>query len=219
MASMIATMNDDKTTNKKRSMLIDGIIFRRFLEFSTKENNFYNTQNSSSEQNTMDWDDLCWNPHESSLQQGEAEGLEAGRFAGYRDGQALGWTKGLEFGMELGFIKGFLNHLQEDCTQRSNRVLHSIERLKKALEDESLHPDQIFRDQQHAAQELKNSYDDSEDDSKLNVVAKMQRIRARFKVICVQIGIPRFSLKEIMDDAAEASSSTSPEENKGDSEW
>lgn len=169
----------------------------------------------------MDWDDLCWNPHESSLRKGEEEGLEAGRQAGYRDGQALGRTKGLEFGMELGFIRGILLYLQEDSMQLSDRIQHSIEQLQKALEDESLHPEQIFREQQqNSVIEFQNNTNDSESDSnKLDVLAKMQRVRARFKVLTVQLGIPKLTLKDVMDEAAEAASSESPEEPRVDNEW
>ena len=50
--------------------------------------------------------------------------------------------------------------------------------------------------------------DDSEqvpaedDDPSLDVAGKMQRIRARFKLVTVQLGIPHFSLKQVMDEAA-----------------
>eukprot|EP00980_Cylindrotheca_fusiformis_P019930 scaffold7017_cov134-Cylindrotheca_fusiformis.AAC.25 len=156
----------------------------------------------------MDWDDVCWNPHESSFRQGQEEGLEAGSIAGYRDGQALGRTKGLEFGMELGFINGFLNVVeQQESIDKSDRIQRSVEKLRKVLEDECLQPNEIFEHHHHQhhqqqQQQQQNNQDDSEDPSKLDVLAKMQRVRARFKVLTVQLGIPKFSLKGVMDDAA-----------------
>jgi hypothetical protein len=167
----------------------------------------------------MEWDDVCWNPHDSSYRQGQAEGFKAGNLAGYRDGQALGRTKGLEYGMELGFIRGFLNSLnhEESSKHKTDRIQRSIEKLRKALEDESLQPDEIFRKEQPGRNQEQDLQDDSEDASKLDVLAKLQRIRARFKVLTVQLGIPKFSLKEIMDEAAE--SSTIVQEPMVDREW
>lgn len=167
----------------------------------------------------MDWDDVCWNPHESSFRQGQEEGFEAGNLAGYRDGQALGRTKGLEFGMELGFIRGFIDALEhEEDIRKTDRTQRSLEQLRKVLEDESLRPDEIFRQQQlDAASKQQDPHDDSETVSKLDVIARMQRIRARFKVLTVQLGIPKFTLKEVMDEAA--TSSTAVAEPKVDSEW
>jgi hypothetical protein len=167
----------------------------------------------------MGWDDVCWNPHDSSFRQGQAEGFEAGNLAGYRDGQALGRTKGLEFGMELGFIRGFLNSLEheESSIHTTDRIQRSLEKLRKVLEDESLQPDEIFRQQQLGRNQEQDLQDDSEDASKLDVLAKMLRVRARFKVLTVQLGIPKFSLKQIMDEAA--NSSTIVQEPMVDREW
>ena len=179
----------------------------------------------------MDWDDVCWNPHESSLRQGIQEGHEAGSLAGFRDGQALGRTKGVEFGMELGFIRGFLTELeQSNLPGKTHRVKNSMALLDKALKDESLHPALIFQRQQHQQdQQSQQLYltiededageekDDSErNSSKFDVTAKMQRVRARFKVLTVQLGFSNFSLKEMMDQAAMAASM---DEFGNDREW
>lgn len=186
----------------------------------------------------MDWDDLCWNPHESSLQQGIEEGHEAGRLAGYRDGQALGRTKGVEFGIELGFIRGFLTELERSITtlEKTDRIKNSMELLNRALKDESLNPVHIFHHQQQQSllQDPNNNNNDQEDihddseirPSKLDVMAKMQRVRARFKVLTVQLGLAHVQLKDIMDQAAAANSngtnfspSSSLEVSRVDNEW
>lgn len=166
-------------------------------------------------QELSSWDALCFDPHQSSLEEGKAKGREAGELAGFRDGQALGRTKGIEFGMELGFIWGFLSVLPKPTNERVER---SMKELKRALDD---FPglDAMF-EQSLQLQNLKTSSgnkDDSEDPTKLDVLGMMQRIRARYKLLTVQLGIPNYSLKQVMDEASSQHKTT-----KGhpiDSEW
>lgn len=183
----------------------------------------------------MDWDEFCWNPHQESVQQGEISGSEAGRLAGFKDGKALGQVKGFEMGMEIGFIRGFLEALepQDDNSpaiiEKSGRIQRSIEQLHKVLNEESLQPDAIFQENntQLSAKETLSShvYDDdqelpqADEDSKVDVESKLQRIRARFRVLVVQLKLPKSSLKDYMDEAAKSSTISTDQEPAFEGEW
>jgi hypothetical protein len=184
---------------------------------TTTETNKMNDRCNPQQSSLDDWDDLCLDPHHSSFEAGQMEGRAAGELAGFRDGQALGQTKGLEFGMEIGFIRGVLQALEEEEESISNknsisdRVRKSMQGLRQALADFPT-PDQML--EQQAALQMKphahhdNNSNDHDDDSedpssntKLDILAKLQRIRARFKLLMVQLGMPQFSLKQVMLEA------------------
>ncbi|CAJ1936889.1 unnamed protein product [Cylindrotheca closterium] len=187
----------------------------------------------------MEWDDLCWNPHQESVQRGEISGSEAGRLAGFRDGKALGQVKGFELGMEIGFIRGFLEALEQDnfaTVVKNERIQRSIDQLHKVLEEELVGPDAIFQENhnQLSAKEAKEALpphqsddadspppppSDDEDKSKVDVESKLQRIRARFKVLIVQLKLPKSSLKDYMDEAAKSSSISNDQEPAFEGEW
>jgi hypothetical protein len=186
---------------------------------TTTETNKMNDRCNPQQSSLDDWDDLCLDPHHSSFEAGQMEGRAAGELAGFRDGQALGQTKGLEFGMEIGFIRGVLQALEEEeeeeeesiRNKNSDRVRKSMQGLRQALADFPT-PDQML-EQQAALQMTPHAHndnnsndhlDDSEDPSsntKLDILAKLQRIRARFKLLMVQLGMPQFSLKQVMLEA------------------
>jgi hypothetical protein len=173
---------------------------------------------SDNNNNDDDWDALAFDPHQASYEQGKTEGRTAGGMAGFRDGQALGHTKGLDFGMEIGFIRGFLLELNNEeeepssDSMKKNRIERSKRELEKALEDFPP-PNLMFEQVAEGMTRLgvvnvtqqQNSEDDTEDPSKLDILAKLQRIRARFKLLTVQLGIPQASLKQVLDSAATSS--------------
>lgn len=183
----------------------------------------------------MDWDDLCWNLHEDSIQQGESSGKEAGSLAGFRDGLGLGQVKGFELGMEIGFIRGFLEALEEEeSVAKNDRIQRSIDQLQKALEQESLQPSIIFqetaqmmtRNEQTSSSSSPPSWNENDGDSpsresKADAESKLQRIRARFKVLIVQLKIPKSTLKDVMDVAAKSAIATKKEPSAPsfDGEW
>ncbi|KAL3927756.1 MAG: hypothetical protein SGBAC_012951 [Bacillariaceae sp.] len=177
----------------------------------------------------MDWDDLCWNPHQESAQQGEISGSQAGRLAGFKDGKAMGQVKGFELGMEIGFIRGFLEALEQDSTlEKNERIQRSIDQLHKVLKEESLQPDAIFQENNKLSAKaeagpLSQSQDSEQepvtDSSKVDVESKLQRIRARFKVLIVQLKLPQSSLKDCMDEAAKSSVSIADQEPAFEGEW
>lgn len=171
-----------------------------------------------------DWEDLCLDPYQADRDEGERLGKEAGLEAGFQDGYDLGAITATDYGMELGFIKGVC----KACVRKKgleDRIIKSVQELERALDDFP-GPSQVFRDRQAVEDEgvLHEHEDDgephahvhahSEDDehndseqpvnrnSSADVVHKMQRIKARFKLLTVQLGIPHFSLKQVMDEAA-----------------
>jgi hypothetical protein len=167
---------------------------------------------------TDDWDELCFNPHDGAMAQGETEGQAAGSLAGFNEGRGLGRTKGVEFGMELGFVRGVIKEIS-NLEDRGEKIQHSLEQLTRALDDFPS-PDQMF-EQVHQSMEEIHDHDDSEEpvntDERLNIQHKMQRIRARFKLLMVQLGQPHFSLKQVMDEANAAG--TNEAQVTGDNEW
>jgi hypothetical protein len=75
------------------------------------------------------------------------------------------------------------------------RVQQSIQLLLKAL-DEFPTPEQVFDKNVH-------HNNDSKSDRNHDVAAQMERLRARFKLLMVQLGMPHFTLQNIfMNDAS-----------------
>jgi hypothetical protein len=174
---------------------------------------------SMASSNSQDaWDEICVNPHQSQIDVGRQEGRAAGLEAGFNEGYSLGRTKGIEFGMELGFILGFLDSVQnriqadsqENDTTRNERLQTRVDGLRKAIEGFPT-TDTIF-----AATQTDNDAKDEDEVSKndsegmpvsdgMNIVGSMQRIRAKFKVLCVQLKLPaHLSLKQVMTEVVAA---------------
>jgi hypothetical protein len=167
---------------------------------------------STSDKDDLDWDDVGFDPHRNSLEEGRVMGQSAGELAGFRDGQRLGHTKGIEFGMELGFIQGFVNALDDNNTTdlqggktTNERVNRSLTELQKALDDfpscEAMfeHSEEIMTLSVTTTSNNNNDGADSEGAvTKFDVLAKMQRVRARFKLLTVQLGMGTVSLKQVL---------------------
>jgi hypothetical protein len=174
---------------------------------------------TSNPQSGVDWEDACLDPHHGSLEEGKAQGREAGALAGFREGQVLGENKGLEFGLEVGFYQGIVTALIESSTENefSERVQKSIQKLQESI-DAFPPPDEVFsntRKSESSVMAMKASTssstkdlgeegdpeeNDSEDPSKFDILNKLQRIRARFKLLTVQLGKPQFSLRNALED-------------------
>ncbi len=109
---------------------------------------------------------------------------------------------------------------------KKERIKRSKRELEGALEDFPP-PDQMFEQVAEGRTRLAvddthqhDDEDDSEDPSKLDILAKLQRIRARFKLLTVQLGIPQASLKQVLDSAATSSDETNViTVPVGDNEW
>jgi hypothetical protein len=173
------------------------------------------------------WDDLCINPHQAALDEGRELGRRDGRSAGLHEGYNLGQVTAVDHGMELGFVQGVLEVIEDNLdsmdlwssssNEKKERILNTIRLLGNAL-DEFPGPDEIFRDDVVTGnpaiimQDRTNVDDteklpqegdnDDETSSSADVAGKMQRIRARFKLLTVQLGHPNLSLKSVMDEVA-----------------
>jgi hypothetical protein len=178
------------------------------------------------------WEDICVNPHQAELEEGQRQGQADGRRAGYQEGYRLGSITALDYGVELGFVQGVLQELVRHIPDRSNSIGHdghllfaaekrdkivkSISILQTCL-DEFPSSDAIFQSSQNGAAQAHtqhitasdNQADQESNDTStsstmasLDVAAKMQSIRARFKLLLVQLGLSHLSLPQIMNAAA-----------------
>ena len=129
---------------------------------------------------------------------------------------------------------------------KSERIAHDLHALQRALDDFSSSIDDILRETNvktasaaaaaaanadaATAMRTTHSYDDGaekinvEDDSErpinsLDVREKLLRIRACFKLLTVHLGIPHFSLEQIMNEAKPTSNSSVDESEKPTTEW
>jgi hypothetical protein len=156
------------------------------------------------------WDRLCIDPFQSELEEGRAQGKEDGERAGFRQGYRLGNVTAIEYGMEIGFALGVVKAIEELHRDTDDeRIRHSVQVLRAALDDFP-DPEEIFQNQNADAKQ--NSTDISEeevdgiDKGAVDIASQMQRIRARLRLLTVQLGAPMLSLKSVMDHAARDSS-------------
>lgn len=169
----------------------------------------------SSDKDDSAWDALICNPHDEAVTEGQAQGRSAGRQAGYEQGWNLGQTTALEYGMELGFVRGVLQALQEQqqqeeeeeegqCPIFNNSKAHkTMQELSRALDSfPAAHA--IFQStQQQQGHDDNDFHDDSERPQKQqqeeNVRQLLQRIRARFRLLMVQLKMSHLSsLQQVM---------------------
>jgi hypothetical protein len=178
---------------------------------------------------------------EEGERQGRDAGMEAGFRDGHGMGINTGTEYGMELGFFKGVCSAVEAATAESLNQNvsEERVRKTVTDLRLALDDFP-GPDQVFQvrqrpprhqhDGEEHAHEHEPEQDDGDDDdnddgdengedddaiateSKKTVLHKMQRIRARFKLLTVQLGIPHFSLTRVMDEAAATSATeTAPD--------
>jgi hypothetical protein len=195
------------------------------------ENGTEREQQQAAAENHQAWEDLCLDPHAAALEEGRQLGRRDALQSGFNDGYQLGRTTAIEYGMELGYIRGVVSVIQEEglAETTDERTRRSLVALVKAI-DEFPGPDEIFRKvskpvETTEEEELQRDDDDSEqpaDRSNLDVAAKMQRIRARFKLLTTRLDIRDVSLKHIMDEAAASYGSTrtpAQKQQEGTEDW
>ena len=170
---------------------------------------------------------------EEGEQQGRDAGLKAGFRDGHRMGINTGTEYGMELGFFKGVCSAVEAATAADLNQNvsEDRVRKTVADLRLALDDFP-GPDQVFQVRQrpprhqHDGEEHTHEHESEQDDddgddgdneddnadieiaaaeSKKNVLRKMQRIRARFKLLTVQLGMPNYSLTRVMDEAAATS--------------
>jgi len=112
----------------------------------------------------------------------------------------------LEFGLEVGFYQGIVEALRQN--DWNDRVRKSIDKVQEAIDDFPT-VNQVFARAENDAMSritmnvtnsvLDEGDNDSEDITKLDILNKLQRIRARFKLLTVQLGKPHFSLQSTLE--------------------
>jgi hypothetical protein len=177
---------------------------------------------------------------EEGERQGRDAGLEAGFRDGQKMGINTGTEYGMELGFFKGVCSAVEAANADNLNQNvsEERVRKTVADLRLALDDFP-GPDQVFQVRQrpprhqhdgeehtheHESEQDDDDDDDDDDDggngdsenaaaeSKKNVLHKMQRIRARFKLLTVQLGMPNYSLTRVMDEAAATSATvTAPD--------
>jgi hypothetical protein len=175
------------------------------------------------------WEDFDANPFDGSYSQGQENGRIDGQEAGYRDGYAIGRTTALNYGLEIGYIHGLLNELQHYFStqahsddkitihqSRRDRIGRSIDNLRLAL-DEFPTASEMMVSSKGKVDRNTSIHDGFKDkpndleataDDDMDVDAKMQCIRARFKLLRVQIDPhSKLQLSVILSDALLGSSS------------
>lgn len=157
------------------------------------------------------WDSLCTNPHLKVQQDGRERGRQDGSIGGYNEGYNIGRTTALSNGMEVGFIQGVLLYLMTEGSlsaileenEKVERARKSIQLLQIAL-DEFPAPDTLIIDRSTENQTIGETNGDNNDNvdninTANDISKKLQRIRARFKLLMVQIGLSHVSLQKLMD--------------------
>jgi hypothetical protein len=192
-------------------------------------------------------DDALLNPFEAFLEEGRRQGRQEGLEAGYKEGHELGQVTGLEYGMELGFVRGTVEAVRHELARnrrsssdaaaapwlppsKTERVTKILAELSSLL-DEFPGPSEMFHDESSGATEEFRSveHDDADDDEEAhtqrsherNAKILLQQIRSKFKLLTVVLGIPHFSLAQVMDEAAESAASTVNDESNApiQTEW
>jgi hypothetical protein len=188
-----------------------------------------------------EWDDdALLNPFDEFLEEGRRQGRQEGLEAGYQEGYGLGQVTGLEYGMELGFVRGTVEAMQQELARSRSDApwvpLSKAERVAKILSelssllDEFPGPSEMFHEDSSAAPEVFGSVEDTADDDEKahshrshdgNAKVLLQQIRSKFKLLTVVLGIPHFSLAQVMDEGAESSDSKATDESNApiQTEW
>jgi len=150
------------------------------------------------------------------MEHGRKEGRNVGLQSGYMDGYAIGKVKALEVGIELGYMKSIALILMESGIvgrrkKKLQELLDAIESFPK--------PDELFSIKEEGkGVDANDDIDDNNTDAnaendtngesytgeKIDIMDKMQRIRAKFKTILVQMKIPHLTLKKVMSGEYES---------------
>jgi hypothetical protein len=194
-------------------------------------------------------DDALLNPFDAFLEEGRRQGRQEGLEAGYREGYELGQVTGLEYGMELGFVRGTVEAVQQELARggssddapwlppsKADRIAKILAELSSLL-DEFPGPSEMFHDVSSSgpSKEMFGSVEedvvdvDDDDDEEAqaqrsqerNAKVLLQQIRSKFKLLTVVLGIPHYSLAQVMADAAASSDARVNDESSApiQTEW
>mmetsp|Transcript_36880 Transcript_36880/g.45093 ORF Transcript_36880/g.45093 Transcript_36880/m.45093 type:complete len:208 (+) Transcript_36880:128-751(+) len=180
----------------------------------SNDNAISTTTTTAAEIDDLEWDALCTDPHKEYIELGKREGRDAGLKSGYNDGKDLGRSKATEIGLELGFISGFATIVSSRLSslnlppEREEKIKSNLERLLEALNNFPS-PAVLFRETRRHRQRDDDDEGEntdvaslSDNEGAVDVVGELQRIKAKFKLVTVQLRIPHFSLKAVLEHQA-----------------
>lgn len=179
---------------------------------------------------SQDWDSLL-DPFEEYQRVGREKGCEEGEKSGYEEGLRLGRITATDYGMEIGFYRGCMEGI--DHSKATERVRKNMESLNQMLNDfptpkdlfssgdASLSPSVLQPEDLPSQVGLARKGDSEDPSSDRDVNIHLQRIRARFKLLTVQLGISgNFSLKGLLEKAAaQAQNQSISTQSQGTSDW
>jgi hypothetical protein len=163
------------------------------------------------------WDNLCINPHSKTQEDGRERGRYDGSISGYNEGYKIGRTTAVSNGMEIGFIQGVIAYLTTKCdlpsilvdNEKVERAQKSIQNLQMAI-NEFPSADALLQRTSQTADINDDDDDDDDMNSNIDISNNLQRIRARFKLLMVQLGLSHVSLNHLLDTAAATSEMVYP---------
>ena len=184
------------------------------------------------------WDDLL-DPYQYAREKGAEEGRIAGLQSGFQSGQALGHVKALEMGVELGYMKcivtqrleeeeknkgggggggGALSELERKKIERMHQLVKAIESFPTPEEIfASTQPSPELNDVTNIQSNVFNEVDNARaTTTSINIVDKMQRLRAKFTLFLKQSKLSHLSLKKVMDSVSTNSNESGDEHGNGD---
>uniref|UniRef100_A0A7S2NYI5 Essential protein Yae1 N-terminal domain-containing protein n=1 Tax=Leptocylindrus danicus TaxID=163516 RepID=A0A7S2NYI5_9STRA len=174
---------------------------------------------STSAAGTDDFLDSALDPYQHCADAGRRDGEAAGLARGFTEGRNLGMKKSWEFRFELGYYAGFVEfvateqgmdakkagckfeeHVTSSGSTKEERLERNINGILHAIEEFPTSDD------------LQRASNDEEDDDshQLDLPIQIQRIRAKFKLLLIQLGLPpTFSLANILNKQENKNSETS----------
>jgi hypothetical protein len=163
----------------------------------------------------MDWQDECCDPYRGAYAAGQELGYQSRRHHDYHDGYITGRNTAIEYGMELGFITGVAERWTTVMPQLPDRVQRTWHDLKELLE--------TFP----TAHEILNTIAADTPtqvplEAKTNVDAQvlMQRIRAKYKLLTVQLGLAdKMSLSNILNQTSKTPATAGKSASGTGTDW
>mmetsp|Transcript_28097 Transcript_28097/g.81222 ORF Transcript_28097/g.81222 Transcript_28097/m.81222 type:complete len:217 (+) Transcript_28097:84-734(+) len=163
----------------------------------------------------------------AGLQAGYGEGRKLGQQKAVEVGIELGYMRGVAEAIRQDVLGSFdaaaaPSDDNNSCTSdEADATRRRVEKVGKSLDellsmiDAFPSPDEIFHkatgnDQRLSSDDVLN---DEEDDSEriveqiggpVDISGRMQRIRAKFKLLCVQLKVPEVGLSKVMEEAKKA---------------
>ena len=162
------------------------------------------------------WDNLCMNPYRQNQEDGRERGRYDGSISGYNEGYKIGRTTAISNGMEIGFIQGVLDCLTTEFklsvmmidNEKVERAQKSIQNLQIAINEFPSSDVLIPKASKDCTTQNEADSSDNNSDGNINasidISNKLQRIRARFKLLMVQLGLSHVSLTQLMDSTVNA---------------